>query len=210
MTGTIAAFDVDGTLAVGDTFLPFAAAVAGRARLAVAFGASGTALLRARRPGGRDELKAAVVRHLFAGRRADALDVAGERFAERVHARGLRPDVLERLRWHQAHGHHTVLVSASLACYLRPLGRRLGVDQVLCTELAVVEGVLTGELAGANCRGPEKARRLAGLRAAAGEMWAYGNDDGDRDMLALADHPVLVARRSPLAPLDVDTLVVAS
>ena len=46
----------------------------------------------------------------------------------------LRADTVSRLRWHQRMGHRIVLVSASLSPYLRPLGRRLGVDAVLCAE----------------------------------------------------------------------------
>ena len=38
----------------------------------------------------------------------------------------MRADTLARLRWHQGRGDRTVLVSASLGQYLRPLGRRLG------------------------------------------------------------------------------------
>jgi phosphatidylglycerophosphatase C len=118
----------------------------------------------------------------------------------------LRPDVLARLRWHQAEGHRTVLVSAGLRAYLAPLAARLGVDHVICTDLAVAaDGRLTGGLAGGNCRGPAKAQRLAAwLEAAAapGPLWAYGDSAGDADLLALADHPLRVARRLlvPAAP----------
>ena len=57
-------------------------------------------------------------------------------------------------------------------------------------------GVLTGRLSGANCRGPEKARRVREWLAGAGldgaELWAYGDSPGDAELLAMADHPVRV------------------
>jgi phosphatidylglycerophosphatase C len=87
------------------------------------------------------------------------------------------------------------LVSASLEVYLAPLGDRLGFDGVLATSLQVGnDGLLTGRLKGANVRRAEKAARLRGwLDARPGEarheLWAYGDSVGDRELLAMADHP---------------------
>lgn len=115
----------------------------------------------------------------------------GERFADRYLWGMLRPAAVERLRWHQAQGHRTLIVSASPELYLRPLAQRLGVDGVLGTRLVTVAGRLTGEIDGANCYGPEKVRRL---REWLGElepevMYAYGDSRGDRELLAIATHP---------------------
>ena len=72
---------------------------------------------------------------------------------------------------------------------------------MLATRLAVgADGRLTGELDGANCRGPEKVRRLHewldtahGGRSAV-EVVAYGDSPGDREMLADADEPHWVGK----------------
>jgi len=70
-----------------------------------------------------------------------------------------------------------------------PIARALGADLLIGTRLAFdAEDRATGALDGANCRGPEKVRRL---REAFGEAVrleaAYGDTDGDREMLALAE-----------------------
>jgi phosphatidylglycerophosphatase C len=88
-------------------------------------------------------------------------------------------------------------VSASLGVYLRPLGTLLGVHDVLCTEAVLGDdGVYTGEMIGANCRGPEKVRRLQSWLAehdlGDSELWAYGDSAGDRELLAAADQAFLV------------------
>ena len=120
----------------------------------------------------------------------------------------LRDDVLARLRWHQARGHATVVVSASLGCYLRPVGRALGLDGVLCSEVAVgTDGRLTGTLLGVNVRRAEKAHRLDAWIAehrgrVAPAVWAYGDSTGDAELLARADHPVRVGR-ARLDPISV-------
>src|SRR4051812_40921465 len=148
--------------------------------------------------GDRDAAKVALVGRLLTGMPAATVAEAVQAFASRLERR-LRPDMVEQLQWHQAEGHRTVIVSASLAVYLEPVGRRLAVDEVLATDLAVGDdGRLTGGLVGANVRGPEKACRLGAYLAAAGEeceLWAYGDSKGDRELLAMADHPQRVGRR---------------
>ena len=97
---------------------------------------------------------------------------------------------------HRAAGDRVVLVSASFEVYLRPLGELLGVDDVLGTRLQLADGVVTGALDGPNCRGPEKVRRLHDWidreirRPRPMRVVAYGDSDGDREILADADGPI--------------------
>jgi phosphatidylglycerophosphatase C len=71
----------------------------------------------------------------------------------------------------------------------------------VATELEVVDGQLTGRLAGGNCRGDEKVRRLAALFGDPAPLaWAYGDSRDDRPLLAAARHPVLIDG-SPLEPV---------
>lgn len=198
----VAAFDVDGTLTTRDCVTPFLWRVCGL-RFPAAFVRHPLATARALARRDADVLKALAVRPL---RGAPAPEVArkGEDLARLVWSRRMRADTVARLERHRQLGHRIVLVSASLDPYLVPLGETLRVDAVLCTRLALgPDGRLTGELEGRNCRGPEKARRLSAWLDANGlagaELWAYGDSSGDDELLAMADHPVLVRRRS-LAP----------
>lgn len=192
---TVAAFDVDGTLTTRDCVTPFLyRTVPARAALALARHPSTTLGAAAHRD--RDRLKE-IVCAAFAGLDARSLEREGESFAAEVERRWLRDDTVARLQRHRRLGHHVVLASASLEPYLRPLGRRLGVDGVVCTRLEQgPDGLLTGRLDGPNCRGPEKARRfeawLADHGLSAATVWAYGDSAGDDELLARADHPVRV------------------
>lgn len=188
---TVAAFDVDGTLTTRDCVVPFLQQLAGRARLTVGVLGQPVGLANGIIRRDRDRFKALAVRAAFAGRLATVVDGIGQRFADSVYAGGMRPDTPRRLAWHRSEGHHVVLVSASLGSYLHPLGRLLGAEGVLCTEAAVGEdGRFTGAIVGANCRGPEKVRRLHAWMHEAGlddaELWAYGDSAGDRQLLAAA------------------------
>jgi phosphatidylglycerophosphatase C len=192
-----AAFDFDGTLSQRDTMIPFLVRIAGWPRL---LAATASALRHTRR---RDEVKVAVVGDLVRGMSADELAVHGRDYAATL-AGVLRPEIVERLRWHQAEGHAVALVSAGLEVYLRPLATELGVDDVLGVALvADADGRITGAVdGGLNNRGPQKVARLRtwlderfGANAAV-ELWAYGDSSGDEELLAYADHPTWVGRRA--------------
>jgi len=196
----VAAFDFDGTLIRGDSFLPFLVAAVGRPRFArVAMRSSGS-LGRAYQRGGRDAAKAALLQRLMVGYAARELAVLGERYAVSLVPQ-VRPAMAQRVAWHHQRGHRLVLVSASLDLYLEHVARALRFDHVLATRLEIgADGRLTGRLAGANVRGAEKATLLRAwlAREFPGgdyELWAYGDSAGDRELLAMADHPTLLTRR---------------
>jgi phosphatidylglycerophosphatase C len=195
---TIAAFDFDRTLSTRDNLLPFLRSVAGSWRLNAALTIAAPDLVRAAAGdrSRRDVAKATVVRRLLAGRDATAVEVRAHGFADEIVAAHLRADVVERAAWHRDSGHELVIVSASLGTYLRPVAEVLGFDAVLATELEVgADGALTGGLAGANVRGPEKVRRLeAWLHGEHAVVWVYGDGPDDRELLARADHAVVVGR----------------
>jgi phosphatidylglycerophosphatase C len=195
---TVAAFDFDGTLSSRDNFLRFVQLVAGTADTVKALGAAAPQLVAARRDKAqRDAAKATVLRHTMRGRREDVLRDLGTRFARMVVERHLHPEVVARLDAHRAAGHELVIVSASLTLYLDPVTDLLGIATVLATEMEVgPDGWLTGELRGPNVRGPEKARRLdAWLGDAPALVFAYGDSHGATELLARADHPVLIDKK---------------
>lgn len=195
----IAAFDFDRTLTRFDTVLIFCHRASGPAAVAKALG-SAAMLGGGTRRAGRDAVKAHLARSLFAGRAAKDLDEIGERFAEWVLDHGLRRDVVERLAQHRSLGHRTAIVSASFGFYLHHVGRQLGVDSVVCTEVEVGPGgICTGRLMGGNCRGPEKLRRLGEVEDLKDrQLHAYGDSSGDLALLEAADVPNWV-RQPPRA-----------
>jgi HAD superfamily hydrolase (TIGR01490 family) len=102
----------------------------------------------------------------------------------------LRPEALQRLRWHQQRGDRVLLCSASPRLLLQPLADWLGVE-LLCTELQQHDGRWLPKLASPNCKGPEKVRRLEQhLGSLEGlTIEAYGDSKGDRELLQAAALP---------------------
>jgi phosphatidylglycerophosphatase C len=193
----VAAFDFDGTMIRGDSFMPFLIKAVGPRQFGRVVIASSPSTAQAYRSGRRDASKAVLVRRLLSGYPADRLAELGRSYSTLLAGR-IRPVMAARVAWHRDQGHRLVMVSASLDVYLAPTGAALGFDQVLATELEVDErGLLTGKLLGANVRGVEKAARLRAWLARAlpdtpYRLWAYGDSAGDRELLAMADHPVRV------------------
>lgn len=112
----------------------------------------------------------------------------GECYAADVLPVLVRPEALERIAWHKARGDRVVIVSASLDVYLHPWAATAGVE-VVCTELEVQDGRLTGRYVCGDCCGEAKARRVRERypRSAYGTVYAYGDTDEDREMLEMAD-----------------------
>jgi HAD superfamily phosphoserine phosphatase-like hydrolase len=102
----------------------------------------------------------------------------------------LRPEALLRLRQHQQRQERVVLCSASPRLLLQPLADWLGVE-LLCTELRQEGGHWRPELASANCKGPEKVRRLQEHLGSLDDvkLEAYGDSRGDRELLQAATVP---------------------
>lgn len=196
----LALFDFDGTITTGDTYTPFLhyaspTSLRRRARwrlLPIYLGyklglVSGVAIRRR------------VTRFVLQGRSSAAIRALGERYARERLPRVLRPQALARIAWHRARGDHVVVVSASLDAYLVPWCRTHGLS-LICSELDVRGDVLTGCYRDGDCAGPTKATRvrerlrLDDYRA----IHAYGDTEEDRELLALAHHPVF--RWQGLAP----------
>jgi phosphatidylglycerophosphatase C len=203
----VAAFDFDGTLSTRDNFVPFMMRFAGRGATVRAFAKAGLDVAKEgraswRAANARDDVKAAVLQQLVGGRDAADLEDVARVHAADVLARHVRREAIARADWHRAQGHRLVIVSASLAAYLRPIAEELRFDAVLATELEVGDdGRLTGRIAGNNVRGPEKARLLDVWLATscAGDtpfVFAYGDSSGDRELWARADRAVRLGRRA--------------
>lgn len=197
------AFDLDKTLTIRDCVLPFFIRVTGRQRFLSLCIRNFFRLSRLLLQRDRDGLKEFSVRLLFAKRSVDEIEKIGEEFAKHVVQRWMRADTCSVLKWHQEQGDDVVLVTASLAPYVKPLALSMGISSVLCSELAVDGGDYTGELVDGNCRGVEKARRLAVWLQDRSLDYAYGDSSGDDAMLAMATTPVRVGRRDLRVPVTV-------
>lgn len=137
------------------------------------------------------DARAGFIGLFLSGMSSDVEARHAQRFIQGPLRNWIRPQALRRLAWHQAQGHLTVLVSNAPENYLVDWGKSVGFDHVCGTRLRTQDGQLTGEVDGDNCVNAEKVHRLT---QTVGQLdrwfiYAYGDSDGDTELLAAADRP---------------------
>lgn len=192
----VAAFDFDGTLTERDTFVPFLARGLGWPKFLLALlkcspWLAAFALRLIPNNVAKQKLMLAALKNKTTAQMDDwtsswlANDLPGQ----------LQSWTMARLAEHQQAGHCCVMVSASPDIYLKRVAQQLRFDALLCTEMAVENGRLTGLMKTPNCHGEQKVLRLQewvverfGADSGAEVVYAYGDTAGDKPMLRLAAH----------------------
>jgi HAD superfamily hydrolase (TIGR01490 family) len=184
----LALFDFDGTITDREMFAAYLVQAATPRRLAVGRWLLAPLVIGYKlgclSPG---LVRAAAIRFSLTGASLVHLQASGVAFAERVLPPTLRPQALERLRWHQAQGDTVVIVSGALEVALSHWCAQHGVE-LIASRLEIRDGVATGRYAGAQCVREEKVRRIRERfdLARFGTIHAYGDTPEDEAMLALA------------------------
>jgi HAD superfamily hydrolase (TIGR01490 family) len=198
----IAFFDFDGTLTYRDTFWEFHAAHFGRRRVMKALLAMSLAACAPwsfkRENFEREALKKTFLRSLWAGTPVESYRQAAESYARGRLEKNIRPLAMRVFLNHIERGDAVWIVTASMRDWVASWAGRYGVP-VIGTEFEAENGMLTGQLATPNCRGPEKVVRIrqAVDLSAYSKIFAYGDSRGDREMLALTDEAVYRWNRVP-------------
>jgi phosphatidylglycerophosphatase C len=192
----VALFDLDGTLTWRDTLLPFLTGfLKRRPHRALGLWRLPWALVGYWSDRDHGVLKSRVIRMLMKGERHEILDAWADTFVHDLRPKGrFRPLALAILETHRAAGDHLVLLSASPDLYVKRIGRLLGFERTLCTELEWRGDRLDGHLKTENRRGEEKLRCLNWLREQypGSPIIAYGNSASDLDHMRAADRALLV------------------
>lgn len=189
----VAAFDFDGTITDRDTLLPFLVSEFGWPRVAAGLLKNISSLF------GfviglttRQDVKEALLATFFHHMPIEEFARKAHRYSREVLPQYVKQASLDRLQWHLDQGHHCVLISASIDTYLEPWAKKQGFHDLICSRLEVTEaGLVSGKLKGKNCWGAEKVRRLEehlGPKEAY-ILYAYGDSDGDKPLLSIADYP---------------------
>ena len=187
---TIALFDFDGTITVGDSFYKFLfykknGSVLGKIAMALPLLLQWkTGLIK------NGEAKEKVFSLFFKGMEQQNFVNYCKEFADKILPAIVNDKAAKRLDWHRQQGHAIVIVSASIENYLQYFAA-ICHAQFLGTRVEVIDNKLTGNFNGVNCYGSEKVNRIKEVfdMEAYDQIYAYGDSSGDREMLAMATHP---------------------
>ena len=204
--GTVAYFDYDGTVIDG-----YSAGAFYRKRLRE-FDVGPVELVRTIAAGMRgirtdDDFREflALTLETWKGRTEEELYALGrELFREEI-AGQLYPEVWELVAAHHERGHLVVMASSATRFQVQPMADELGADGLLCTELEVSDGVLTGRADGTTLWGSGKAAAARKDAAERGvdlaDCFAYANGTEDADFRSAVGHPVAVSPTDDLRRL---------
>jgi phosphatidylglycerophosphatase C len=140
----------------------------------------------------RTFMKGFVVRRLLGGKKLSDLD---EAVRKTFKWQKFNEPVMKALREHHANGDAIVVASGSLSLFLPQLLCDVPHDALICTDIGVENGVVTGELINGNCVRKSKAARVKAWMDEHGpwdESFGYGNYPDDVPMLQLMRHRVIV------------------
>jgi len=130
---------------------------------------------------------------VWKGRPVDDMEQLAERLMIQRISGMLYPEALQLIDAHRQRGHTVVLASSATRYQVEPLAAELSIDNIICTEVEVLNGAFTGQLAGPVRWGRGKAD---GVREFAGEhgldlqrSYGYGNGDEDEAFLETVGKP---------------------
>ncbi|MBO9731181.1 MAG: HAD-IB family hydrolase [Chitinophaga sp.] len=187
---TIAFFDFDGTITNRDTLWEIIRFHRGRAAMYAGIVQLLPALLQFKlKMIPAQAMKEEVLGYFFREMPASEFTSGCDKFCRERLPLLIRPLALAAIRKHQQQGHHVVVVTASAQDWVAPWCRK---ENIVClgTRLEVKDKLMTGKIQDINCNGEEKVRRIrqAYRLENFSEIYAYGDSEGDRPMLALAKH----------------------
>ena len=194
----IAVFDLDGTITYKDTYVDFLLYCLRKRPSRILRGGALVVYLLMYKSGIRSNhwLKARYLGTVAGGLHRAELDSLAESFSQQSFEKNIKPEALQELSELKARGYTLVLATASFEFYVSKLFVLLKMDYLLCSS-AVFDSrdCLVGKLAGKNCLGAEKARRVRELCAEqqwSGVELAYSDDMVDEPLFELADTALVV------------------
>jgi HAD superfamily hydrolase (TIGR01490 family) len=188
MKPKLALFDFDGTITHHDSFLHFIMFYKGKFRffigllfLSPVFVFYKLGLLK------NSKAKELVFYWFIKGDKIADFQRKCDEFGNNVIPNIIRKEALEEIQNHFRNGNRVIIVSASAENWLKQWCSNINVE-LLGTRLEVIDGKLTGKIAGENCHGEEKVNRIRehlNIKEF-DEIFAYGDSAGDLPMINLA------------------------
>ena len=132
---------------------------------------------------------------MLAGVKEHEFSRLGDKLFHKHLQKKLYTEAQELVDTHRQLGHHLVIVSSATRYQIEPVAEALGIEEILCTELEVQNGELTGVVKGQPC--------WAEGKLFAAESWAKDNKANLKNAWfytdALEDQPLLDAVGHPVA-----------
>lgn len=187
---TIALFDFDGTITSSDSWNDFYVYYLGIwqffCRIVPKLGIIGLYKLGLAT---NQAAKEALLTDIFPGMAEADFQTLAKKYAVKRMPQIINPEAVARIQWHQKQGHEVVILTASLAEWIEPWARKIGITKVIASQLEIKKNQLTGKLT-VNCHGAQKTASFLEDYPDRSKyvLYAYGDSRHDKRILALADY----------------------
>lgn len=191
---TIAAFDFDGTITTKDTLFDFIRFYIGKHNLLKGLIILSPILISYKLGFTRNDIaKQKLFSYFFKDKSIQEFNKVSIDYAKRI-KEIVRPEILEKIKWHQAQNHIVIIISASIVNWIKPWASEMNIKTVLGTEIEVKNNIIEGVFSSKNCYGQEKVNRLIAQYPNRDEyvLYGYGDSRGDKELLAFSDHSTLI------------------
>lgn len=188
MSKKIAFFDFDGTITTKDTLLEFIKFSKGKFAFYSGFLLNSPFLIAYKlKLISNQSAKERMLSYFFNGTAVDIFQQKCDEFAEKIIPLLIREKASIEINKLKSEGFVIVIVSASPENWIGTWAKSIDAN-LIATKLDIQSGVVTGRIAGKNCHGEEKVRRIKEQYdiSAYDDIYAYGDTSGDKPMLQLA------------------------
>ena len=187
---TIAAFDFDGTIIRGDSFISFSRYVFGDFSLTIAIIKNLPYIIGYKLgifPNWKAKEK--LFSCLFKDTPIDKFNNLCSAFFNDKGSKLLKKEALECIQAHKQLGYKVLIISASPENWILPFAKACDIDIVIATKIDIEDKKVTGKFKSKNCYGIEKVNRLLELFPKRSDyyLYAYGDSRGDKELLSFAD-----------------------
>ncbi len=126
----------------------------------------------------------------------DTLNEICDEVTERILIPSVYKEARNRISYHSSEGSRIVILSSALRCVCERMAVYLGTDDIICSDLEVDGGLLTGNPKGKICFGEEKLSRLLEYcwksDTSVEDTWYYADSISDLPVLSVTGHPICV------------------
>jgi phosphatidylglycerophosphatase C len=187
----IAFFDFDGTITTKDTLLEIIKYQKGTTRFYLGFLLYSPYMVAYKLGIISNQLaKEKILAHFFGKMPEPVFQERCDAFAKETLPALMRPGAEDEINKLKSLNAEVVIVTASATNWIQHWCRENKL-QLIGTQLETKENRLTGKIIGKNCHGQEKVNRIKAAYDLSkyDEVYCYGDTNGDKPMLALANFP---------------------
>ncbi len=186
----LALFDFDGTITTKDTLIEFIKYVVGDRTYLTGMAKNLPMLLAFKlKLIPNDVAKKRLLYYFFKDISESRLKEMAKKYSLTTIDKITKQSALKKIEWHKDRGDRVVVVSASMECWIKPWCDREEIE-LISTKLKFKDEKFIGDFDGKNCHGQEKANKIIQSIDLDyyDSIYAYGDSNGDRQMLELATY----------------------